>query len=99
MNNSIDLRKVLNFLLTNLVFWMITSFMVQIAIYFTFWYMLPFEMCAVITAVLYGACLVFARSFLIILVIIRDVFRILIQFRKPYKNGRFRSPIVITKLS
>ena len=97
MNKSLNIRKVLEFLLWNVVSWIAVAFGVQFVIYMTYWYMLPFEMCLVIAAVLNGIYLVFTRSFLIVLIILKDIFRVLVQFRRPYK-GKLRSPIIIKKI-
>ena len=96
MNKSLNIRKVLEFLLWNAVSWIAAAFGVQFVIYMTYWYMLPFEMCLVIVAVLFGTYLAFTRSFLIALIILKDIFHILVQIRKPYK-GKLRSPIIIKK--
>jgi len=97
MNKSLNIRKVLEFLLWNAVSWIAAAFGVQFVIYMTYWYMLPFEMCLVIAAVLNGIYLVFTRSFLIVLIILKDIFRVLVQFRRPYK-GKLRSPIIVKKI-
>ena len=97
MNKSLNIRKVLEFLLWNAVSWIAAAFGVQFVIYMTYWYMLPFEMCLVIAAVLNGIYLVFTRSFLIVLIILKDFFHVLVQFRRPYK-GKLRSPIIIKKI-